>query len=110
MATEQTREARNAALVAADAQRTRATHAAELEYSETVARLRARFEADLAAASARRRAAVGPHHRAYNAAVVAAERRFAEPVVADDLSPAWVVDIVPASFGTPVGARERVPA
>ena len=74
MSTEQARQARNAALLAAEAERARATAGANLEYSRTVARLRAQFEADLAAANARRLAAVRPHHRAYNAAVVAAEQ------------------------------------
>jgi hypothetical protein len=74
MSTEPARQARNASLVAAEAARARATRVADLEYSATVARLRAQFEADLAAANARRLAAVRPHHRAYNAAVAAAER------------------------------------
>jgi len=78
MSTEQARQERNAALLAAEAERARATAAANLEYSHTVARLRAQFEADLAAANARRLAAVRPHHRAYNAAVVAAERLTTE--------------------------------
>lgn len=68
------RAARNAALLAAERQRTVATREAEIEYSETVAKLRERFEADLAAAAGHRIERVTPAHRAYNRAVVAAER------------------------------------
>lgn len=68
------RAIRNAALLAAEREREAATHDAEVEYSETVTKLRERFEADLAAASADRVARVTPAHRAYNRAVVAAER------------------------------------
>jgi hypothetical protein len=66
--------ARNAAFLAAERERERATHEAEVEYSETVSKLRERFEADLADAAARRRVAVRPAHQAYNCAVIAAER------------------------------------
>jgi anti-sigma28 factor (negative regulator of flagellin synthesis) len=69
------RAARNAALVAAEAARHRATHEAEVEYSETVHKLRERFESDLAEANRLRIARVTPAHRDYNRAVVAAERR-----------------------------------
>jgi hypothetical protein len=68
------RAARNTALLAAERERERATRDAEIEYSETVAKLRERFEGDLAEASAHRLARVTPAHRAYNRAVVAAER------------------------------------
>ena len=68
------RAARNAALLAAERQRAEATRDAEIEYSETVAKLRERFEADLAAAASHRIERVLPTHRAYNRAVVAAER------------------------------------
>jgi hypothetical protein len=68
------RAARNAALLAAERQRAEATRDAEIEYSETVAKLRERFDADLAAAAAHRLEQVTPAHRAYNRAVVAAER------------------------------------
>ena len=68
------RTARNAALLAAERQRAEATRDAEIEYSETVAKLRERFEAELAAAAAHRLERVTPAHRAYNRAVVAAER------------------------------------
>lgn len=68
------RTARNAALLAAERERTEATRDAEIEYSETVAKLRERFEADLADAAAHRLARVTPAHCAYNRAVVAAER------------------------------------
>lgn len=64
---------RNAALLAAERQRDEATHDAEVEYSETVLKLREQFEADLAAASAHRLARVTPAQQAYNRAVVAAE-------------------------------------
>ena len=70
-------ERRNEALVDAERRRTNATRAAEQEYSETVARLRAKFEADLAAAAERRRAVVRPAHQAYNAAVIEAELMLA---------------------------------
>jgi hypothetical protein len=68
------REARNAALLSAEVQRSQATHDAEVEYSETVAKLRERYEIDLAEALRRRLVAVTPAHKAYNRAVVAAER------------------------------------
>jgi hypothetical protein len=69
------RDARNAALRAAEVDRYHATHDAEVEYAETVAKLRERYEADLAEAARRRLRAVTPAHQAYNRAVVAAERR-----------------------------------
>lgn len=69
--------ARNRALVAAEHDRTAATRDAEMEYSETVAKLRWTFESELLEAAARRRARVLPAHRAYNAAVAAAERDYA---------------------------------
>jgi hypothetical protein len=68
------RAARNAALLAAECEREHATRDAEIEYSETVSKLRERFEADLAEASVHRLARVTPAQRAYNAAVVAAKR------------------------------------
>jgi hypothetical protein len=68
--------ARNAALVEAEARRAEAIRDAEVEYSETVWKLRERFETDLAEAAAQRLAAVTPAHRAYNAAVIAAEQTF----------------------------------
>jgi hypothetical protein len=66
--------ARNAAFLAAERERQHATRDAEIEYSETVGKLRERFEGDLAEASALRLARVAPAQRAYNAAVIAAER------------------------------------
>ena len=107
MSTQTARDTRNASLVAAEAQRSRATKAAELEYSRTVARLRAQFEAGLAAAAERRLAAVRPHHRAYNAAVVAAERVTAEPVACYDLGSVRVVDVTHAEYR--VAAAELQP-
>ena len=98
MGTEQARQTRNAALTAAEDERTRATEAANLEYSRTVARLRAQFEADLAAASARRIAAVRPHHRAYNAAIVAAEQLTAVVVADQQVVEAVEYDLLIASF------------
>jgi hypothetical protein len=68
------RDARNAALVEAEVQRTLATHDAEVEYSETVAKVRERYRADLADAAAHRLRSVRAAHQAYNRAVVAAER------------------------------------
>ena len=73
--TPQLRDARNAALLAAEQDRTRRTRDAEVEYSETVAKLRERYEADLAESARRRLEAVRPAHQAYNRAVVAAERQ-----------------------------------
>lgn len=70
---QQWRGIRNAALLAAERVRTAATRDAEIEYSETVAKLHERYEADLADAAAHRLAQVTPAHRAYNRAVVAAE-------------------------------------
>ena len=72
--TAQARDARNAALLAAERDRARRTRDAEVEYSETVTKLRERYEADLAESARRRVAAVRPAHQAYNRAVVAAER------------------------------------
>lgn len=72
--TEEERVARNAALEAAEAERKTATYEAEVEYAETVAKLRERFELDVAEAARHRLARVTPAHRAYNAAIVAAER------------------------------------
>jgi hypothetical protein len=66
--------ARNAALLEAERVRAAGVHEADVEYGETVLKLREAFERDVADASARRRAAVLPVHRAYNAAVIAAER------------------------------------
>ena len=70
------RETRNHALLAAEHDRAVATRHAEIEYSETVFKLREAFEADLASASARRNERVLPAHRAYNAAVIAAEQAY----------------------------------
>ncbi len=72
--TDEERARRNAALLAAELERKQATHEAEVEYSETVFKLRERFEADLAEAARARLARITPAHRAYNIAVVAAER------------------------------------
>ena len=66
--------ARNNALLNAERVREETTRDAEVEYSESVAKLRERFEGDLAEATALRIARVTPAHRAYNAAVAAAER------------------------------------
>ena len=68
------RAARNAALLGAEHKREQATRDAEIEYSETVGKLRERFEADIAEAAAARLSRVTPAHREYNRAVVAAER------------------------------------
>ena len=66
--------ARNAAFLTAERERQRATRDADIEYSETVGKLRERFEGDLAEAAALRLARVAPAQRAYNVAVIAAER------------------------------------
>lgn len=71
--TPERRTARNTALLAAERRRASATRDAEIEYSETVGKLRERFEHDLADAAAHRLARVTPAQRAYNAAVIAAE-------------------------------------
>lgn len=72
------RRLRNDALGRAIHERSLATREAEIEYSETVAKLRDRFEADLAEALRRHRAAVLPAHQAFNAAMLRAEQAFAE--------------------------------
>lgn len=68
---------RNIALLDAERERAVITRDAEIEYSETVTKLREAFEADLAEAHVRRVARILPAHRAYNAAVIAAERACA---------------------------------
>lgn len=68
------RAIRNAALLQAEVVRSRSTEDALVEYSETVTKLRERFEADVYEASLRLRYAVRPAHQAYNAAVIEAER------------------------------------
>jgi hypothetical protein len=70
------RAARNAKLLEAERQREQATRDAEIDYSETVRKLREHFEADLAEAAALRLVRVSPAHRAYIAAVVAAEHAY----------------------------------
>lgn len=65
------------ALLRAERERAAATHDADIEYAETVAKLRERFDCDLADALGRRLAAVRPAQRAYNAATVRAESDFA---------------------------------
>jgi len=72
--TEADRALRNAALLTAEHDRKQATYEAEVEYSETVAKLRERYYHDLAEANRARLARITPAHRAYNRAVVAAER------------------------------------
>ena len=69
------RAVRDAALLAAERERDAATYQADVEYSETVAKLRERFEADLAEATPLWLERVCPAQRAYNHAVVAAEQR-----------------------------------
>jgi hypothetical protein len=64
-------------LLTAERVRERNTRDAEVEYSETVAKLRDRFDGDIAEAARRRLEAVRPAHQAYNGAVIAAERRYA---------------------------------
>lgn len=71
--TDEERALRNAALTAAEQERKVSTHDVEVEYSETVAKLRERFEHDLAEANRARLARLLPAHRAYNRAVLAAE-------------------------------------
>jgi hypothetical protein len=66
--------ARNAALLEAERARAAGVHEADVEYSETVLKLREAFERDVADACARRLAAVLPVQRAYNAAIIAAEQ------------------------------------
>lgn len=81
-------QARAAALVRAEFERARRTRDADEEYSETVSKLRERFEAELAEALERYRQAVRPAHRAYNRAVQEAERAFAEAAAARTLAAA----------------------
>jgi hypothetical protein len=64
---------RSSFLLAAEHARAAATRDAELEYADTVLKLRERFERDLALAAARRLALVAPAHRAYNRAAASAE-------------------------------------
>lgn len=71
------RDMRNKALLDAERERAGAVRDAEIEYSETVTKLREAFEADLAEALAKRIARVLPAQRAYNAATIAAERAYA---------------------------------
>lgn len=74
------RRLRNEALGRAIHERSLATREAEIEYSETVAKLRERFEADLAEALRRHRTTVRPAHQAFNAAMLRAEQAFADAV------------------------------
>lgn len=67
------RSARNSQLLAAERELELSTRDAEIEFSETVSKLRERFENDLAEATAARLARVTPAQTAYNAAVIAAE-------------------------------------
>jgi hypothetical protein len=73
-------DARNAALVQAEATRSQAAHDAQIEYSETVSKLRESYEGDVAHALATLRAALLPSYQAYNAAVIAAEESVAPRV------------------------------
>jgi hypothetical protein len=66
--------ARNVALVQAEIARSHASHEAQVEYSETVAKLRERYEQDIAAALAQLRASTRPAYQAYNEAVITAEQ------------------------------------
>lgn len=75
--TDEGRALRNAALLAAEHDRKEATRDVEVEYAETVAKLRERFEHDVAEANRARLARLTPAHQAYNRAVVAAERGLA---------------------------------
>jgi hypothetical protein len=63
-------------LVRAEHDRIAACREADVEYSETVMKLRERFEAELADALSRRLAAVRPVQQAYNRATVRSERQF----------------------------------
>lgn len=74
------RDTRNRALLAAEGDRTIATRDAQIEYSETVSKLREAFEVGLADARARFNERVLPAHRACNGAVIAAERAYAAAV------------------------------
>ena len=76
-------DVRNRALLAADRDRTDAVRDAEIEYSETVTKLREAFEVGLADAQAWRHARVLPADRAYNAAVIAAEQKYRTAVRAE---------------------------
>ena len=71
--------ARAAALGAAMALRQRDTRDAEIDYSETMVKLQERYASDAAEALEHYRHAVTPAHRAANAAMIEAERRFTRP-------------------------------
>lgn len=71
------RNIRNDALAKATHDRALATHDADVEYSETVAKLRERYDHDLAAALQRHLSAVRGAHRAFNAATIRAEDDYA---------------------------------
>jgi sensor c-di-GMP phosphodiesterase-like protein len=64
------------ALVAAERERIDATHDADVEFSETVSKLREQYENGVAEATRYRLARVTPAHQTYNRAVVAAERNL----------------------------------
>jgi hypothetical protein len=95
------RQIRNDALSGAQRERALGTHQADLEYSATVAKLRERFEADLAEAAVRHREAVRPVHRAFNTAVIEAEQAYAA-AVRDDLPFEVDVHVVPTLAGVDI--------
>lgn len=74
------RQVRNEALVRAQRMRSMATKQADIEYSETVNEIRERCQAALDDAALRHRRAVHPADRAFNQAVIAAERRYADTI------------------------------
>lgn len=73
-------DVRNAAFLTAEAERAAASRSAQIEYSETVAKLREQFEGDLGEATRRYCEAVCPVHRRYNAAIIEAELRYRDGV------------------------------
>jgi len=95
------REIRNAALDRAQHERALRTREANIEYSETVAKLREQFETNLADAASRHRAAVRPVHTAFNAAIIAAEDVYAV-AVRDELSRDADGDVAPSLSGADI--------
>ena len=76
-------DVRNRALLAADRDHADAVRDADIEYSETVTKLRDAFEVGLIEAQIRRHSRVLPADRAYNAAVIAAEQKYRTAVRAE---------------------------
>lgn len=72
------RDERNTAIEAAIQHRAQATRDAEVEYSETLIKLNERYTEDRAAAREHYLMQVRPAHQAFVAALIDAERRYAQ--------------------------------